>query len=112
VPPYFAKRLSFPEAVTPWNAAALAAAVCTFAFVRPRCCACALPEQTAIEQVVRQTVQQLAPSALQCWLQVRAGPDALPGAVAVEDEQGRMLSLATLAPEVSVSLHQLLRLAG
>lgn len=57
VPPYFAKRLSFPEPVTPWNAAALAAAV-------------------------------------------RAGPDALPGAVAVEDEQGRMLSLATLVPEV------------
>jgi hypothetical protein len=33
-------------------------------------------------------------------IQVRAGPDALPGAVAVEDEQGRMLSLATLAAEV------------
>lgn len=57
MPPYFAKRLSFPEPVTPWNAAQLAAAV-------------------------------------------RAGPDALPGAVAVEDEQGRMVSLATLAPEV------------
>lgn len=39
--------------------------------------------------------------------QVRAGPDALPGAVAVEDEQGRMLSLATLAPEVRLSLNTL-----
>jgi hypothetical protein len=53
-----------------------------------------------------QTVQQFAPSALCCWRQVRAGPDALPGAVAVEDEQGRMLSLATLAPEVGLS-HEL-----
>lgn len=46
--------------------------------------------------------------------QVRAGPDALPGAVAVEDEQGRMLSLATLAPEVlhvSWSPHRLLHIS-
>lgn len=52
-------------------------------------------------------MQQHELPALQCWRQVRAGPDALPGAVAVEDEQGRMLSLATLAPEVNVGLHKL-----
>eukprot|EP00208_Stichococcus_sp_RCC1054_P004326 CAMPEP_0206143018 /NCGR_PEP_ID=MMETSP1473-20131121/19032_1 /ASSEMBLY_ACC=CAM_ASM_001109 /TAXON_ID=1461547 /ORGANISM="Stichococcus sp, Strain RCC1054" /LENGTH=1731 /DNA_ID=CAMNT_0053538243 /DNA_START=203 /DNA_END=5398 /DNA_ORIENTATION=- len=56
VPPYFAKRLSFPERVTRWNAEQLAAAV-------------------------------------------RAGHDALPGAVAVEDEHGRMLSLVNMPAE-------------
>jgi len=57
VPPYFAKRLSFPERVTRWNAAQLAEAV-------------------------------------------RAGHDALPGAVAVEDDSGRMLSLVNMPAEV------------
>jgi hypothetical protein len=46
-------------------------------------------------------LQQFASPNLSVRQQVRAGPDALPGAVAVEDEQGRMLSLATLAAEVS-----------
>lgn len=57
VPPYFAKRLSFPERVTRWNAEQLAAAV-------------------------------------------RGGHEALPGAVAVEDESGRMLSLVNMPAEV------------
>ncbi|GAX74019.1 hypothetical protein CEUSTIGMA_g1469.t1 [Chlamydomonas eustigma] len=51
VPPYFAKRLSFPERVTPWNVEKLR------------------------EAVIR-------------------GADVLPGAVAVEDERGRVVSLA------------------
>lgn len=52
VPPYFAKRLSFPERVTPWNVEMLR------------------------EAVIR-------------------GHDELPGAVAVEDERGRVISLVT-----------------
>jgi DNA-directed RNA polymerase I subunit RPA1 len=52
VPPYFAKRLSFPERVTPWNVERLR------------------------EAVIR-------------------GHDELPGAVAVEDERGRVILLAT-----------------
>lgn len=50
MPPYFAKRLSFPERVTPWNVEMLR------------------------EAVIR-------------------GYDELPGAVAVEDERGRVVSL-------------------
>lgn len=53
VPPYFAKRLCFPERVTPWNVERLRAAV------------------------------------------VR-GPHELNGAVAVEDERGRLVVLANL----------------
>ncbi|KAG1672823.1 hypothetical protein FOA52_004627 [Chlamydomonas sp. UWO 241] len=52
VPPYFAKRLSFPERVTPWNVERLR------------------------EAVIR-------------------GCDEMPGAVAVEDERGRLVNLAT-----------------
>ena len=64
VPPYFAKRLSFPERVTRWNAEQLAAAV-------------------------------------------RGGYEALPGAVAVEDESGRMLSLVNMPAEVrSCTVHK------
>lgn len=52
VPPYFAKRLSFPERVTPWNVERLRDAVVRGAF-------------------------------------------DMPGAVAVEDERGRLINLAT-----------------
>jgi len=51
VPPYFAQRLSFPEPVTPWNAARLRELVVT-------------------------------------------GAEGYPGALAVEDERGRVVSLA------------------
>lgn len=56
MPPYFAKRLSFPERVTPWNVERLR------------------------EAVIR-------------------GPDELPGAVAVEDERGRLVLLSHLNPQ-------------
>ena len=62
VPPYFAKKLSFPERVTPWNVEQLRAAV-------------------------------------------RTGSEALPGAVAVEDELGRIVSLHNMAPEVAPFPH-------
>ncbi|KAL3142271.1 hypothetical protein ABBQ38_002614 [Trebouxia sp. C0009 RCD-2024] len=59
VPPYFAKRLSFPERVTPWN--------------------------------VRELRQM-----------VMNGPEKHPGAVAVEDEFGRVISLATFNQQVTL----------
>ena len=59
VPPYFAKRLSYPERVTAWNVEEMRTAV-------------------------------------------RNGASVHPGAIAVEDELGRVISLVTLTPEVCV----------
>lgn len=61
VPPYFAKKLSFPEQVTPWNAEHLK-------------------------------------------MLVERGCEEYPGAVAVEDDKGRIISVAKMPKEVIIDL--------
>ena len=55
VPPYFAKRLSFPEPVTPWNAAALAAAVCTSSLQSP---SLSVPRTIPVRHLSKQQSEQ------------------------------------------------------